>query len=109
MEEGFVNIALYVAYTLLGLAVISAVLLPLINAFDNPRNLVKMGGGLVLMGVVFLIGYAIAGNEVTESYANAGVGPELSKFVGGELNLMFILIGIALVGIIFTELSKIFK
>lgn len=109
MEEEFVNIILYVSYALVALALLTALILPLINAFDNPKSLVKIGGGLAAMIVVFLIGYAIAGSEVTEVYANFGVGPDLSKYVGGILNLSFILVILAVVGILITEASKIFK
>lgn len=109
MEEGFVNIILYISYALIALALLTALVLPLINAFDNPQSLVKMGAGLVAMGVVFLVGYAIAGSEVTEVYANFGVGPDLSKFVGGILNLGFLLMILAVVGILITEVGKIFK
>ena len=109
MEEVFVNIALYVSYFLLAICLIAVIVLPLINAIGDPSSLVKMGGGVLAMVVLFFIGYIVSGSEVTEVYAKFNVGPDLSKFVGGFLTLMYLLFGIAIVGIVYTEISKFLK
>ena len=107
--ENVVNIELIIAYGLLAIALLAALILPLINAVGNPGSLVKMGIGVLGLLLVFLISYLIAGNEVTADYAKYFVGPELSKFIGGMLNLSFIMIVGALLGIFYTEISKMVK
>jgi len=37
------------------------------------------------------------------------VGPDLSKITGGALIMMYMLLFIAIIGILYTEVSKIFK
>lgn len=109
MQEGFVNIILYLSYILVVVALLSALVLPLINALDNPQSLTKIGLGILIMGVLFLIGYALSGSEVTENYAKFQVGPELSKFIGGLLTMSYILVLLSVVGITYSEISKLFK
>lgn len=109
MQDGFVNIILYLSYILVVVCVLAALILPLINALDNPRSLAKIGGGVLIMGVLFFIGYLMSGSEVTEVYAQFEVGPELSKFVGGLLSLSYILVVLSVVGIVYVEISKLLK
>jgi hypothetical protein len=58
---------------------------------------------------MFLLGYLISGNEVLPSYIEFGVDAGLSKFIGGMIILVYLLAGIAIGGIIYSEISKSFK
>lgn len=100
---------LIAGYILFALAVLSALILPLINAISNPKSLLMGLVGLVALGLIFLIGYAISSNEVTEVYSNAGVGETGSQLVGGLLITMYIILGASVIGIIFTEIVNILK
>lgn len=108
MEE-IVNIGLIAAYVLVVLGGASAILMPLYNAKNNPKGLIYGGIGIGALLIFFLIGYGIAGNEVTANYIKYGVDAGSSKMVGGALICMYILTIIAIVGIVYTELSKIIK
>ncbi len=103
------DLFLYLAYTLVIVAALSAILLPLISAMGNPRSLLKSGLGILAVVAFYFLAYAISGNEVTLQYSQFDVGPELSKIVGGTLIMAYLLLGVAIVGIVFTEFSKIFK
>jgi hypothetical protein len=109
MESGFIDIALMITYGLIGIAVIAVIVLPLIKALDNPKTLIGTAIGLGVLLVIFGIGYAISGNEVLPRYISQGVGSGISKFVGGLLTTMYLLFGAAIIGIIYTEVSKAFK
>jgi hypothetical protein len=109
MEQDFVDIMIVVAYALLGLAALAAIVLPLINAIGNPKTLLKGAAGLVVILLVFGIGYSIAGAEVTATYSKFGIDAGLSKYVGGIISTTYILVVIALIGIVYTEISKIFS
>lgn len=101
-----IDIALYASYILVLVAAVAAVVLPLIQSLDDPSSLIKSGIGLAALVVVFLIGYAISGSEVLPSYAEFNVDAGLSKFIGGLLTMMYILIFVAIGGIIYTEVAK---
>ena len=96
-------------YTLVIIAAVAAIILPLINALGNPQSLLKSGLGIVAIVALYFIAYAFSGSEVTQQYSKYDVGPELSKVVGGTLIMAYLLLGFAIVGIVFTEFNKIFK
>ncbi len=103
------DIFLYLAYTLVIVAFVAAVLLPLISAMGNPKSLLKSGVGVLFIIILYFIAYAISGSEVTKEYSLFDVGPELSIVVGGTLIMCYFLLGFAIVGILYTEVTKIVK
>ncbi len=109
MEENFVDIAILVAYGLLGLGALSAIVLPLINAIGNPKSLLKGLMGIVLILIVYGIAYTMSTDEVTATYTRFGVDAGMSKTVGASLITMYLLLVISLIGIVITEISKIFN
>ena len=104
-----IDFILYIGYALIIICTAAAIILPTISALDNPSTMVKSGIGLGGLVVVFLISWAISGDEVAASYTEFGIDAGLSKFVGGILTMMYLLGFIAIVGIVYTEVSKVFK
>ncbi|MFY0651914.1 MAG: hypothetical protein JXQ96_07775 [Cyclobacteriaceae bacterium] len=105
-----IDIILYISYALTILAALAAIVFPLINSLGNPSSLIKSGLGLVALVVIFGIAYALSGNEFTEVQATEyGMNASLSKFVGGILTMMYLLTGLAIIGIVYTEFSKMIK
>lgn len=111
MEENsnIFDIVLYIGYFLVAVAAISAIVLPLIKAAGNPRSLLTMGLGIVALLVIFLIGYALADSNVLPNYARYDIDSTGSKIIGGTLITMYMLIGLAILGIAVTEVSKLFR
>ena len=107
--ENFVDIGLWIAYILVLVAIVSAVLLPIINSLSDPKSLIKPLGALVGIGILFLICWALAGDTLNAKAIAAGVTPGVSQAVGGALITMYVLFVIALVGIVFTEINKALK
>lgn len=105
----FLDIGLYVSYGLLIIAILAAIILPLINSLSNPKSLLKTGAGVIGIVVLFLICYLIADSGVNGKYMTLGVTEGTSKFVGGALLTMYVLFIVAIVGIIITELNKAIK
>ncbi len=103
------DIFLYLGYTLVIVATIAAIFLPLVSAFGNPQSLLKSGIGVLFIIALYFISYAFSGSEVTIEYSKFDVGPELSKIVGGTLIMAYLLLGFAIVGILYTEFNKIFR
>ena len=103
-----VQIGLIFTYILLAVGVLAAIVMPLFQAIStDPMSLLKSAGGLGIIVVIYLIGYALAGDEVTAKYSEFGVDASISKMVGGILNTMYILMFGALAGILFTEVHKV--
>lgn len=104
-----IDIALFISYGLTILAAAAAIIFPIVNSISQPQTLIKSGIGLGAILVVFLLSWAISGNEVSKEYAEFGVQEGLSKFIGGLLIMMYALIALALGGIVYTEISKAVK
>ena len=110
MDQFVSTYGLYAAYILIGVAILAAILMPLIQSFSNPRALLGALVGVVAIAVLFFIGYSIAGNEVVPLYIKNNVTSAVtSKMIGGALITMYILILLALVSIVVTEITKIFN
>ena len=108
MEEGnIVDIMIYMAYALLGIAIVVAIIMPLINSLSNPRSLLKGLLGVAFLLIVYGIAYAVSQAEVTSVYMKFGVDANLSKVVGASLISMYILLGLSILGILFSEVYKI--
>jgi len=109
MADFISTYGLYAAYILAGLALLLAIALPLVSALSNPRALLGTVVGLVGIAIVFFIGYSISGDEVNTVYTKFGITESSSKFIGGALITMYLLVCLALVSILVTEVNKIFK
>lgn len=110
MEQLIVNIGIIVAYVLVVIGVVSAVVLPLINSLNEPKSLIKSGIGILAVLVVFALGYALADSALTAKFIQSGVDSEnLSRMIGGSLTMVYLLMGVAIIGIVYTEFSKAFK
>jgi uncharacterized membrane protein len=102
-----VDIMLYGSYLLVIVAALGAIVLPLINALDNPKSLIKSGLGIVIIGVIYLISWGISGDEVTARYLKFDITSTSSQVIGGVLTTTYILMGIAVISIIYSEIRKI--
>jgi hypothetical protein len=110
MEQVVVNVGLIVAYILVGLGIVLAIVFPLINAISQPKLLVKAGIGLAGVIVIFGLGYALSDSATSTRFIQYGVDtPMLSQGIGGALIMVYLLMGIAIVGIVVTEFSKALK
>ena len=110
MEQVVVNIWIILAYIMVALGVVLAVVYPLINSISQPKTLVKSGVGILGILVVFAIGYLISDAGLTAKYIQSGVDSSgLSQMIGGALIMVYLLMGIAIIGIVYTEFSKVLK
>ena len=104
-----VDVILYFGYGMVMVGAVLAIGFPLWIASKNPKSLVGTGMGLGSILVLFLIAWLLSGSEVYSSYSEFGVDASLSKFIGGMLILVYMLVGLALTGIIYSEVSKSLK
>ena len=94
---------------MVAVAALLAIGFPLYIASKNPKSLINSGMGLGSILILFVVAWLISGNEVYPSYVEFGVDETLSKFIGGILYLVYILVVIAVIGIIASEFRKAFN
>ena len=111
MENIFVNYFVPGSMWLTGICAVLAIFVPIvISITDDPKSLIKGLIGVLSLGIVFLISYSVSGSEVSAKYIKYDVLTKgLSQSIGGVLTMTYALLGIAIIGIIFTEVSKILK
>lgn len=98
-------------YAMVGIATLSAILLPLVNIAKNPKSAVRSLIGVAIVAVIVLIAYSLSdatpiytpGN--TEGYTDA---LELRLSDTGLITTYFAL-GIAIASIVVTEVYNLFK
>jgi hypothetical protein len=100
---------LYVAYILFGVALIAAIVLPLMNTLKNPSVLIKSGISLAGLLVIFLISYGIADDKVNTLAASMGETAGSVKLIGAGLIVFYITLGVSVLGLIYSEVSKALK
>jgi hypothetical protein len=104
-----IDIGIYACYILLFVALITAVVFPLLQITQNPKALVKSGIGVAGLVVLFIISYALSGNEVTARYITMDVHETASKLIGAGLILFYIILIATVVIMVYSEISKALK
>jgi hypothetical protein len=106
-----IDIILYLSDILVVVAVVAAVVLPLIKSLDDPKSLLKSALAFIGLVVLFFIAYSISDGEVIPKFAADPVNltEGMSKFIGGTLIMTYVLTIVALAGIVITEISKAIK
>ena len=98
-----IDIGIYAAYILIVLCALSAIIIPLIQSLDDPKSLAKSGMGIAGLIIIFFIGYALADENAV------GTTSSTSKYVGAGLITTYVFFFGAIIGIVYTEFSKILK
>lgn len=87
-----------------------AVIFPLITVILNPKNAIKLLLVVVLLVVFAGLSYIFASGNIDGAvYEKFEITTSTSKMVGGALILTYILIGLAIVSIIFSSIRKMLK
>ncbi|MFT6969931.1 MAG: hypothetical protein ACJAXX_000494 [Roseivirga sp.] len=118
-QEQLIDLGLYASYILLGVAAVAAIGMNFVNAFNNPKTLVKSGIGIVALAIVFFIGYSLAPTEIDlvsqRAFEANDVDPSAAstlttyKLIGGAMTTTLVLIIVAVVGLIYSSVSRVFK
>lgn len=114
-QEQWIDIGLYGAFILIAVAALAAIGMNIANSISNPKTLVKGGIGIAVLLIVFFIGYSMAPSEFGAATAKAmeaskiddDVAGSTYKLVGGAMTTTLVLIVIAVVGLIYSTVSRI--
>lgn len=101
-----VNYGIVICYILLAVAVAAAVIFPILQLAQNPKGAKGALIGIVLLAVVIGISFGLA-SDVNPSKME--LTPEAAKQVGAGLYAVYILGAVAIVSIVYSEVSKIIK
>lgn len=109
-EPEITNTALLFAYVLGGVSAVLVLVFTIMNIFTNKKNAIKTG---ITVGI-FLVIVLVASFMSSDSLAGMGakfedVSVQTLKRVGTGLITMYLLIGLAIVSIIYSEIARYFK
>lgn len=98
-------------YAMVGIATLSAVLLPLVNIAKNPKSVVRSLIGLAIVAVVVLIAYALSDTTPVYTPGNAEGYTDALELRLSDTGLIttYIALGIAIASIVVTEVYNLFK
>lgn len=104
-----IDIGLYFMYALLVVSVLAAIIFPLLYALQNPAGFFKSMIGVIAIIALFFICYAISDATVKPAWAVAGQTTASVKLVGAGLLTFYVVMTVAVAGLIFSEVNKALK
>lgn len=109
MQDTFINLGIIITYILLFVAVLAALLFPLIQTFSNLKAAKSGLIGLGAILVVFIISFLVSPAETGPFYEKFGISPTLSKAIGGGIVATYLFFIGAAVSIIYAQVVKFFR
>ncbi|HZL12321.1 MAG TPA: hypothetical protein VFC65_20240 [Prolixibacteraceae bacterium] len=111
----WINTNLYWAYTLFGAAIASALVLEAANTLTDKKAAKSVAVSILFMGAIVAISYMFSNSEMPKFFgvekfiADGTLTTNVSKWIGAGLITTYILSGLAVFGIIWSSISRIFK
>lgn len=103
------DIAIYFTYFLIGVALVSAIVLPVIQALKSPKDLLKSLLGVGALLVLFIVAYLASGSDISQIAKTNGVTESASKLIGAGLILFYLTLVLGILGIVVSEVNKALK
>lgn len=100
---------IYWCYVLMGLATAAAIIFPILGMVKDPKAAKGALLGVGALVLVFVISYALAGDEMTPKYAKFISSSAESKLVSTGLITFYILALLAIVATVSSGFIKLFK
>lgn len=105
--DSIINAFILLAYILFGVAIVAAIGGSLLKAVTNPKNIKGSLIGLGVIVVITIISYALASDEVLKSYGD--ITASSSRWSEAGLFMLYILFALAVLAIIYSNISKSLK
>ena len=105
------DLFMYWAYFLFGIASVAAILFPVITMFTRPKEATKTLISIAVIAVIVGIAYSLADDTVLNlpGYEGKDNVPETLKFAGTLLWTTYLLSALAIGSILYVEIAKFFK
>lgn len=109
-ENAGAGFGISVMFILSAITVGVAIFFPIAYMVSHPKSAIPALIGIGVILLVFGLGYALSGDEITLAYERVKfTSPGASKLVGGALKMMYIMIAGVLGVTVFSEVRKFFK
>jgi hypothetical protein len=110
-EPTITNTIINWTYVLFFVAAIAAVLFPIIYMIMHPANAKKAGIAILGLAVIVFIGYSLASGELLQfiDYTGNDNNPKTLKLAGTGIITTYLLLGAAVLAIIYSEIAKMLK
>jgi Ca2+/Na+ antiporter len=99
-SESMVNIVIYFAYILTAIAILCTLILPLPLLFQYPKKLKKVGLSLLLVVVVFGIGYILSSGDPINLNIENQPSEQTLKLTDTGLIVTYILVAVSIITIV---------
>ena len=107
--ENLINFGIILTYIMVGIAALTAVGFGVVKMIQNTENAKKTILTIGGLAAVLIISYFIAADNLPDSYKKYEITSETSKQVGMGLITFYVLIGSAMLAVLYSELSKAFS
>lgn len=100
----------YLSYVAIGITALLAIIFPIVFIIQNPKNLLKILIALVLLVGIGFICYSVATSQFSlELMEKLRTTAEVERMVGASLFFTYIVGGLAILSIIYSGISSLFK
>lgn len=105
-----VETGLYITYLLIGICVLGILGFSVMNIAKNPGGAKSALVGIGALALIFIITYVSSdGSDATTVFAEEGITETTSKRVGMGLGTFYVLTAVAILSIIYVEVSRLFS
>ena|SRR5688572_15979903 len=104
-----IDIGLILMYLMIGVAILVAIILPVVSLFNNPKSLIRIGIGLVAFLLIFFLVYSISDSTLTTKWTSMGETRSSVKLIGAGLWMLYIFLFGSILAMVFSEVNKLFK
>lgn len=105
------DVLLYWCYFLLAITLLLAVIFPVAGLIKEPKKLLRLGGLLLLSGVVIAVCYALSSTEIHG--LNKEVAAQTSaitvRWTDVGFYFLYVLIGLTIAAVIYSEIKNVLK
>jgi len=106
MADFMTNYGIIICYILLAVATLAAVVFPIIQLAQNPKNakgaLVGIGALVVVVGISYIL-------AADNNPSNIEITADAAKQVGTGLYAFYLLSAVAIIAVVYSEVAKFFK
>lgn len=106
-----INTSIFLFIAIVAAIVLFSIYIFIKDAKDNPKTAIKPLLSIAFLGIIVLVSYLL-GSEVMPQFLGAdkfSFSPSTIKWVDVSLYMMYILFGISILALIYTEISKIWR
>lgn len=110
ISQGPLNFSFFMLYVLLGLSIATILFFLITQVIADRKQLIRFGLLIALAVVIILVAYLPASRELSAKAIQLEVSEGMYKWIGGVLNMVYILLGGVIVAffgtIIYAKLKK---